>query len=283
MVFITTFTEEIYNICGKKLLESFIETENYKDHRMFIFFENQQDLFTEFYPDWLIDWHNKEYFTFINLMNYEYGGYKIVDHIDNLLKNKINFTDEYSSPRSVKWFRPVAAIHYFYELTKNINFCSIDADVIFTKKIPDNFFERTLNEYNITFLGRENFKIIRHGNYASDGNYIHTKTVNATKKDTHTETGYIGFNMNMPGTETFIVKNFEYWINQDVLKLEFKTDCHTFDAVRKDLNLKYNNLCDVMGEISPIGSRVIENSLLGEFLIHNKGTIGPILYDKNKL
>ena len=65
--------------------------------------------------------------------------------------------------------------------------------------------------------------------------------------------------------------------------MEFKTDCHTFDATRKELPLKYNNLCEPMGELSPIGSRVIEESVLGDFLMHHKGTIGPILYSKNLL
>ena len=81
----------------------------------------------------------------------------------------------------------------------------------------------------------------------------------------------------------FIKRNFEYWITKDILNLEFKTDCHTFDATRKELPLKYNNLCEPMGELSPIGSRVIENSILGDFLTHHKGTIGPILYSKNLL
>ncbi len=216
-------------------------------------------------------------------MNYEYDNKKIIPFVDDLLKPQIHFTDEYSSPRSVKWFRPVAAMHYFYELMGNTNFSSIDADCLFTKKINDSFFNEMLNEYNLAFLGRENFKVMRHGAYDSQGNYVHTKTVEATKKDTHSETGYIGFNFNIPGTGDFIKRNFNYWLNQDVLNLEFKTDCHTFDATRKELNLKYNNLCDPMGEVSPIGSRVIEDSIVGEFLIHHKGTIGPILYSKNKL
>jgi hypothetical protein len=283
MIFITTFTKEIYNICGKKLLESFIETGNFEEHKMFIFFENEEDLFTEYYPEWLVEWSDKPYFTFINLMNYEYDNKKIIPFVDDLLKPQIHFTDEYSSPRSVKWFRPVAAMHYFYELMGNTNFSSIDADCLFTKKINDSFFNEMLNEYNLAFLGRENFKVMRHGAYDSQGNYVHTKTVEATKKDTHSETGYIGFNFNIPGTGDFIKRNFNYWLNQDVLNLEFKTDCHTFDATRKELNLKYNNLCDPMGEVSPIGSRVIEDSIVGEFLIHHKGTIGPILYSKNKL
>lgn len=283
MIFVTTFTKEIYNICGKKLLKSFIETNNFEEHEMYIFFENEDDLYTRYYPEWLVEWSDKPFFTFINLMNYEYENKKIIPYIDTLLKPQINFTDEYSSPRSVKWFRPVAAMHYFYELTNNVNFSSIDADCVFIKKIPEDFFNKILNNYNIAFLGRENFKTIRHGAYDSQNNYIHTKTVEATKRDTHTETGYIGFNLSLTGTKDFVKRNFNYWLKQDVLNLEFKTDCHTFDATRRELNLKYNNLCDPMGEISPIGSRVIENSVIGEFMIHHKGTIGPILYSKNKL
>ena len=59
MIFITTFTKEIYNICGKKLLESFIETSNSENHELFIFFENEDDLFTEYYPEWLVEWSDK--------------------------------------------------------------------------------------------------------------------------------------------------------------------------------------------------------------------------------
>lgn len=242
MIFITTFTKEIYNICGKKLLESFIATQNSQDHKMFIFFENEDDLHTEYYPEWLVEWSDKPFFTFVNLMNCEYDSKKIIPYVDSLLKPQINFTDEYSSPRSVKWFRPVAAMHYFYELMGDTNFSSIDADCLFINKVSESFFENMLNDFNIAFLGRENFKMMRHGAYDPSGNYIHTKTVEATKKDTHTETGYIGFNFSQPGTGDFIKRNFNYWLNQDVLSLEFKTDCHTFDATRKELNLKYNNL-----------------------------------------
>jgi hypothetical protein len=215
-------------------------------------------------------------------MNYEYDNKKIIPHVDELLSSNIAFTDEYSSPRSVKWFRPVAAINYTSELL-NENFSSIDSDCLFINKVEDEFFDSILNENNIAFLGRENFKLMRHGGYTPDGNYVHTKTIPSTNKDTHTETGYLGFNLNLPGTREFIKRNFEYWITKDILNLEFKTDCHTFDATRKELPLKYNNLCEPMGELSPIGSRVIEESVLGDFLIHHKGTIGPILYSKNLL
>jgi hypothetical protein len=284
MIFITTFTKEIYQICGKSLLESFISTNNHKKHQLYVFFENEDDLHTEHYPEWLVEWSDKPYFTFVNLMNYEYDSKIIIPFVDELLRSKIKHTGEYSSPRSVKWFRPVAAIHYFYELMGNTNFSSIDADCLFTEEVSDSFFESMLEGYNVAFLGREKFNIMRHGGYAPDGSYVHTNTVPATDADRHTETGYIGFNFDMPGTDSFIERNFNYWLSEDVLNLEWKTDCHTFDATRKELvDLKYNNLCEPMGEVSPIGSRVIEASVLGSWFIHHKGTIGPVLYSKNKL
>jgi hypothetical protein len=282
MIFITTFTKEIYNFCGEKLLQSFIETGNSELHHLFVFFENEDDLYTENYPDWLVRWANEESMTFINLMNYDVSGIKIIDLVDKHLSHKINHVNEYSSPRSVKWFRPVAAIHYASYLIDEA-FCSIDADCIFTSKVTNEYFKDLMMDYNVTFLGRENFNVMRHGTYDQNGNYIHTNTVPATNSDRHTETGFIGFNLSMPGTRKFIERNFNYWVGEDILNLEFKTDCHTFDATRKELDLKYNNLCEPMGEVSPVGSRVIEASVLGEFLTHHKGTIGPNLYRKGKI
>jgi hypothetical protein len=281
MIFITTFTKEIYQICGKNLLESFIQSGNHLEHQMYVFFENEDDLYTEYYPEWLTEWVGDPNITIANLMTYEYDNKKIIPYVDELLSSKIDFTGEYNSPRSVKWFRPVAMIHYASEIFGNEDFSSIDADCLFTSKVDNSLFNTILGDNNVAFLGRENFKIMRHGGYANDGTYIHTNTVDATNKDKHTETGYIGFNMKLKGTKEFIQRNFDYWIKGDVLSLEFRTDCHTFDATRNELPLKYNNLCDPMGEISPIGSRVIEDSILGSFLIHHKGTIGPILYHKN--
>lgn len=282
MIFITTFTKEIYNFCGKRLLESFIETSNSQSHRLFVFFENEDDLYTENYPDWLVDWANEPSMTFVNLMNYEFNGIRIIDFVDGTLSPKINHVNEYSSPRSVKWFRPVAAIHFANELIEE-SFCSIDADCIFTSEVKEEYLNDIMGKYNITFLGREKFNIMRHGAYDQNGNYVHTNTVPATNADRHTETGFIGFNLLMDGTREFIKRNFDYWISGDILNLEFKTDCHTFDATRQEMNLKYNNLCESMGEVSPIGSRVIEASAIGQFLIHHKGTIGPTLYRKGKL
>jgi len=282
MKFITTFTKEIYDICGKSLIQSFIRTGNDKIHELYIFFENEYDLHTNYYPDWLLEWKDNPSIIISNLMNYEYNGEYIIDKIDSELKNKIQFSDEYSSPRSVKWFRPVAAIQCMSEIT-NDNFCSIDADCIFINYLDNSVIFNILSNYNIAYLGRENFKIMRHGGYDQFGNYIMTKEVIATDKDIHSETGFIAFNLSMPGTKEFIFNNFNYWISGNVLSLKYKTDCHTFDAVKKSMNLKYNNLCASCGEISPIGSKVLEASVIGKYINHHKGTIGPILYQKNKL
>jgi hypothetical protein len=274
MIFVTTFNEDIYHICGKNLLKSFVDTNNNIEHKLIIFFEDNQNPNSEFYPSWLLEWVNVDNIYFVNILQ---DG--VILKVDKELSPKISFTDEYSSPRSVKWFRAVAAIKQTSELT-DLPFCSIDADCLFISKVEESFFNPLL-KYNISFLGRENFKTMRHGGYSSTGEYIHTNTVPATKKDTHTETGFILFNMEIEGTNEFIKNNFEYWTQGRILNLEFKTDCHSFDAIRKEMpNLKYNNLCDPMGDTSPVGSRVIEESILGGFLMHHKGTIGPTLYKK---
>jgi len=279
MIFITTLTEDIYEICGREMIESFITTQKNKSHKLYIFFENQADLYTEHYPDWLSKYATNPQVVIINLMTYEYRNTRIIPFVDSVLSDKIKFTNEYSSPRSVKWFRPVASIKYVSELIDE-NFCSIDSDCLFTREIDDSFFNNMLSGYNIAFLGRENFKIIRHGGYI-DGQYVCINTVPSTDKDTHTETGFIAFNIKLPGTIDFIRENFLFWLNGDVLKLKYKTDCHTFDVVRKDMKLSYNNLCEPLGELSPVGSKVVESTIIGQFMIHNKGTIGPILYKKN--
>lgn len=279
MIFITTLTKQIYQFCGKNLINSFINTKNHHDHQLYVFFENEEDLYTEYYPDWLLEWADKQvypFLTFINIMTYEYKGDRIIDYVDKKLKDNIKFDHLYNSPRSAKWFRPVVAMKYASDVIPQGYFSSIDADCLFTSKIPNNTFDNIIGDNNITFLGRENFKTMRHGDYDRNGNYIHTNTVPATDGDTHTETGYIGYNLDIEGTRDFITRNMEYWTSLEILKLKYRTDCHTFDATRKEMNkLKYNNLCGVMGEISPIGSRVIEASLLGTFLTHHKGTIGP--------
>ena len=279
MNLITTFTKEIYEICGHKFLESFLLTQ--PTHKLYVFFEDETDLYTEKTPDWLSKYNKHKNIKFFNLMNYEYKDLKIVDFVDSKLKHIINFTDEYSSPRSVKWFRPVASIQYASELIDD-QFCWIDADCILIKEFTDAFFDDILGGYNMAYLGREFFKVMRHGAYI-DGKYVCVNVAEATKKDTHTETGFIGFNVGLSGTRDLILSNFDYWVSGEVLSFEFKTDCHTLDAAIKKHGLKYNNLCEPMGEISPIGSKVVEASVLGEFLAHEKGMIGPILYERNSL
>jgi len=279
MNFISTFTREIYEICGKDLLDSFLSTQSL--HNLYIFFENEDDAHVEETPDWLSQYKEEERIKFFNLMNYRFEGKEVVEYIDSELKHKINFTGEYSSPRSIKWFRPVAAIQYASELIEDA-FCWLDSDCVFTEEVGDDFFEKIMGDYNMAFLGREHFKVMRHGDYVN-GKYVCVNWAEATKKDTHTETGFIGFNMRMEGTKDLILTNFKYWVDGEIVSFEFKTDCHTLDEARKKNDLKYNNLCEPMGETSPIGSKVIEASVLGKFLTHEKGTIGPILYRRNSL
>ena len=150
MNFITTFTKEIYEICGKDLLQSFVNTGNDKEHKLYVFFENEDDLYTEYYPDWLLKWKDNSSIVIANIMTYEYDNKRIVDFVDANLKAKIQFTDEYSSPRSVKWFRPVAAMQYMNEIT-NEDFCSIDSDCLFVKYLEPSKILHILKDCNVAY------------------------------------------------------------------------------------------------------------------------------------
>ena len=74
----------------------------------------------------------------------------------------------------------------------------------------------------------------------------------------------------------------KYWTEGKILDMNYKTDCHTFDATVEDMNnLKYNNLLESYGTTSPVGSKVLEVSPMGKYMKHNKGTLGPQLYGRN--
>ncbi len=57
MIFITTFNKDIYEICGRNLLESFVKTENNLNHKLAVFFEDNDDPHTIYVPDWLAEWN----------------------------------------------------------------------------------------------------------------------------------------------------------------------------------------------------------------------------------
>ena len=44
MIFITTFNKDIYEICGRNLLESFVKTENNLNHKLAVFFEDNDNI-----------------------------------------------------------------------------------------------------------------------------------------------------------------------------------------------------------------------------------------------
>ena len=285
MIFVTTGTKDIFELTGIRLIESFLKYKNDENHSLVYFFEDLEEPYRDTLPQWIpIEYFNNSNLHFVNLMTYEYKDKgRLVDFIDKNLSKKIDYFDEYSSERSVKWFRPVARILYASELF-NENFCSIDSDCEFIDCVDESIFDDILNDYNLCYLGRKHFKVMRHGGYNNNGEYVETNRVPSTDKDTHMESGFIGFNMNKNGTRDFIKKNTKYWINGEILNLKYRTDCHTFDATIDDLsNLKYNNLLLDYGEVSPIGSRVLEVSPMGKYLIHHKGTLGPELYRRGLL
>ena len=45
MIFITTFNKDIYDICGRNLLQSFVDTKNNDEHKLVVFFEDDDNVF----------------------------------------------------------------------------------------------------------------------------------------------------------------------------------------------------------------------------------------------
>lgn len=279
MIFVTTGTKAIFELTGRRLIESFLETNSEGNHLVF-WFEDLEDPKRDTLPPWIpIEFFEKDNLHFVNIMTHS----DLVERVDTFLEHRIEYTDEYSSPRSLKWFRPVAAIKFTTELFPKRIFCSIDADCEFTGKIDKDVYKEILEPYNVCYLGRKHFKIMQHGDWRN-GEYVKTGEKYASDKDTHTETGFIGFNCEKEGTNEFIEKNLDYWTTGDILDMKYKTDCHTFDATVESLSeLAYNNMLESYGTTSPIGSKVLEVSPMGKWMTHNKGTLGPQLYNRNEI
>ena len=237
MIFVTTGTKDIFELTGIRLIESFLKYKNDENHSLVYFFEDLEEPYRDTLPQWIpIEYFNNSNLHFVNLMTYEYKDKgRLVDFIDKSLSKKIDYFDEYSSERSVKWFRPVATILYASELF-NENFCSIDSDCEFIDCVDESIFDDILNDYNLCYLGRKHFKVMRHGGYNNNGEYIETNRVPSTDKDTHMESGFIIWDSQNPFYRRWFSLYRGMYEGGKIYNLyDGWTDCHVFDKVNNDL------------------------------------------------
>tara|TARA_Y100001937_G_scaffold6926_1_gene8922 strand:- start:51 stop:785 length:735 start_codon:yes stop_codon:yes gene_type:complete len=123
----------------------------------------------------------------------------------------------------------------------------VDADSVFMKKIPDEWFEKCLPDDVFTSF------------YHREGLY--------------TETGFIAFNNLMPCAKGFYDYYKTLYISDDVYKLAAQTDCHTFDRARRKYNQELDN--DMYKEKrlgdGAQGHIMARDKFIGPYIDHRKG------------
>ena len=120
----------------------------------------------------------------------------------------------------------------------------IDADVRFTKDIPEEVLSGMLSEKPIAYLGR--------------------------KGAPHSECGFIGFDTSIAEVRQLIVQWAGAYVDFTVLDLPGWHDCWVFDALVKHFQFPANNLTE---KVSTGGGAeaVFEKSILGQYGTHLKG------------
>lgn len=85
----------------------------------------------------------------------------------------------------------------------------------------------------------------------------------------YTETGFLMFDMNNPIAKDFFNKWVGYYLNDSIYALPAWTDCHTYDAARKQFDpVAWHDLAPP--SIKP-GAHVFINGDLGSYMDHMKG------------
>jgi len=132
-------------------------------------------------------------------------------------------------------------------LEEHEQFFWLDADVELISTPPEELLEDIASRSFVSFLGR----------------------------DTYTETGVIGFNREHPEFREFLNRYKDCYVGNQIFNLPFWTDCHAFDYARNGGG--YN--------MTPHGrgvDNVLENSVLGNYMVHHKGNRKLKLEEQNE-
>jgi len=120
----------------------------------------------------------------------------------------------------------------------------VDADCVFQKKIPDQWFDRVLGDKFVAFYDRPN---------------------------QYTETGFIAFDTRKECTQQFFDKYVEWYIKDTVYDLPAYTDCHTFDATRTYMGTFKNDYSEQKLGDGKNAHIMARHALMNEYIDHRKG------------
>ena len=228
ILYVTSFAEDMYNVSGIKLINSFITTEQSGTllvcnesfdiditHYNIIYYRIDQ---CKYLNDWLND--NIDYIP-------DYLGGKATED-----KLPIAFTG--ANRKASRWFRKVVSLYYAFEIYGDTydHIIWIDCDCIFKKQIPYKLYKKLFNTYSVFY-------------YLGMKRLIQNKGI---------ESGFIGFNkknngysiiqniMNIYQTKKYL--SYERWDDGFIFRIAISS---TSDIKWIDL-AENSNIVDVINE-----------------------------------
>jgi hypothetical protein len=140
-----------------------------------------------------------------------------------------------------KFCRKTLAIgDYFKEHSNGQKFVWLDADIIFTSKLPDSFVDLVVpDSVVVSHLARERI---------------------------HSECGFIGFNPKKDGFARFMANYWAMYITGAFIYAKEWHDSFIFDQALTLSAVDAYSLCDLSDSLYPF-----DNTILADWMIHNKG------------
>ncbi len=247
---ITSFSEAGYEEYGKRFIEGFLE--KWEDESLTVYVEGDATRgkiirdFKEYGSGTLPSVRltvfdllkDQDFVKFVELLAKSDPLYQGRMRDPNTGKELYNFRYD-----AHKFFRKVYAVTKYAKKRTEVedfqNFAWLDADVVFTRKVPEDFLNTLLAGHGVAYLGRPHL---------------------------YSETGFIAWDPTHRDFELFMRLYRDTFLNGSFRLLTEWHDCQVFDFVRETLEYDGRNLAKGCDPNHPF-----VYSLLGTYMDHLKG------------
>lgn len=251
ILYLTSFNKELYEASGKKLIESYKKTNQLQYSNLLCTYENMPLPVDENIIFFDIT-NNKILTNFLNLYSDKIPKYlggktepcKCKNPCGKQTKDHIRgcyFT--WWNRNCFRWFKKVVSlVEAAFSSAKYLIW--IDSDCEFKKQITSDFIKNLFQDNTVIFM-KGNGRIVD-------------------------ETGFFGIKLDTKGRE-FINRLYDFYMNGDVFNLIRWDDGYVFTKLHQRM-YPYIKSRDLV--LNSNGSRVMERSLIKQYVIHNKGIHG---------